>query len=244
MTTSYIQAITERHFKQLSLASSYHLAFKAAHISKKNDDAFHVLRSVTLLLLADIDSRGAAQAAIEKEPDYHSRQHIADAVLSMGFFLRDSNLSDYEKQLLLLVMLVHDFGHRGIANKLPDLAHEDESIELLKTTPLMSLPAEDIDFVYQCIVGTKPENVSKVAGQFANTPGDSFAFMRALVNDADIAASFVEPLGEELSKLILLEKGALNPSEKQIHEALSAFKQHAQIATPVARKLLGLDLED
>jgi len=154
------------------------------------------------------------------------------------------DLTAYEKQLLLLVMLVHDFGHRGIANKLPELSHEDESIALLKATPLKKVSPEDLFFIEQCILGTNPQQVIKVSEEYANNPMDSFSLMRALVNDADIAASFMEPLGMELSKLILLEKGAVNPSEKEVLEAFSAFKQHAQITTPVARKLLGLDLKN
>jgi hypothetical protein len=66
--------------------------------------------------------------------------------------------------------------------------------------------------------------------------------MRALVNDADIAASFVDSLGAELSRLILLEKGVTYPDEEKVHEALNTFRQHMLIVTPVARKLLGLDM--
>jgi hypothetical protein len=241
MITPYIQAITVRRTQQLALTESYLLAVKASSFSGGDDGVLLRLRDVTKLLLADCESIGAQLAEVSQEPAYHSRQHLADVLLSMGYFLQKTNFNDYQKQLLLLVMLVHDFGHRGIANKLPDLSHELESIALLKATPLKGLPPEDIFFIEECILGTMPENVSKVAETFVLNPLDSFALMRALVNDADIAASFVPSLGLELSKQILLEKGVSAPSEQESRDAYTAFKSQTRITTPVARKLLGLD---
>jgi hypothetical protein len=240
MITPYIQAMTVRRTQELALTESYLLAVKAASFSGGDDEALLRLKDVTELLLKDCESIGTLQAEASREPAYHSRQHIADVILSMGYFLRETNFSDYQKQLLLLVMLVHDFGHRGIANKLPELSHEEESIELLKTTALMSLPHEDIHFIEQCILGTQAHNVSKVADEYLQNPDDLFASMRALVNDADIAASFVPSLGLELSKRILLERGAVNPLQEEVVTALNAFKSHARISTLVAREALGL----
>jgi hypothetical protein len=242
---SLASALITRRTQKLSLSASYRLALGVAKINLGEDGALPRLQAITNGMLRILEDEGREKDTNGLEPAYHNRQHIADAVLSMGYFLGQSpDLYPYEKQLLLLVMLVHDFGHRGIANKLPHISHEDESLELLKATPLKDLSQADIFFIEECILATKPENISQVSKAFANDPMDSFGFMRALVNDADIAASFVEPLGLELSKLILLEKGAVNPSKKEVLEAFSVFKQHAQITTPVARKLLGLDLKN
>lgn len=226
--------------QSLSLSASYQLALDAAKIQGDDEDLLG-LQAITNELLNIIEKDGANKARCNLEPAYHNRQHIADAVLSMGYFLGQSpGLGAYERQLLLLVMLVHDYGHRGIANKLPDLSHEDESLELLSATPIKYLPSESIFFVKECVMGTGPENVTKVSEEFISNPLNSFSFIRALVNDADIAASFVESLGLELSKLILLEKGVASPSEADINQALGEFKSHARITTPVAQKLLGL----
>ena len=228
-----------------SLTDSYRFALHAAKIPQSGDEALLNLQAVTRNFLNIIESDGIKNNSLDLEPAYHSRRHIADAVLSMGYFLGQLlEINAYQKQLLLLVMLVHDFGHRGIAKKLAGLSHEDESIELLRATPLHELPAKDIQFVEECILGTKPENLSKVSEAFASNPRDSFVFMRALVNDADIATSFIDPFGEELSRLILLEKGVAQPTQKEIDEALSAFRRHARINTPVAQRLLGLTAED
>lgn len=226
--------LESRRKQALSLAASFAEAQRLADLSASGGAQYLLLRKVSQDLLLQSDQEGS------QEPSYHSRQHVADAVLSMGYFLQETRFNDYQKQLLLLVMLVHDFGHRGIANKLVELSHEEESIDLLKATALMSLPSEDINFVWQCIMGTQPQNVLKVSDEYLQNPDDPFALMRALVNDADIAASFVPSLGLELSKQILLERGVKNPSDEDAREALLAFKSHAPISTPVARKALGI----
>lgn len=231
--------------RNLSLLESYEFALGAAKIAQSNDEVLARIQVVTQDLIEIIQAESAKSKELGLESEYHNQQHIADAVLCMGYLLGQSpHLDAHQKHLLLLVMLVHDFGHRGIANKLSDLSHEDESIQLLKATPLHALPAKDIHFVEECILGTKPENVSKVSKAFASNPRDSFVFMRALVNDADIAASFIDPFGGELSRLILLEKGIAQPTQKETDEVLSAFRRHARINTPVARRLLGLPVED
>jgi hypothetical protein len=79
-----------------------------------------------------------------------------------------------------------------------------------------------------------------VADEYANNPLDSFSLMRALVNDADIAASFVPELSLELTRQILLERGVVAPNDKEVSEAHAAFRSHAHISTLVAREALGL----
>jgi hypothetical protein len=229
-----------RHNQDLSLSESFSQAQEFARLPNDGDASYLLLRKVSQDLLMQIEHDGSQRAQSNTEPAYHSRQHIADAVISMGYFLRELELSAYEKQRLLLAMLVHDFGHRGIANRLAELSHEEESIDLLKATSFMSLPAEDIVFVQQCILGTQSSNVSSVSEEHLQNPLDLFAFKRALVNDADIAASFVPSLGLELSKRILFEKGEKNPSQEEVSKALNAFKSNARISTLVARKALGL----
>ncbi len=226
--------------QRLSLSASYQLALEAAKI-QNSDESLLGLQAVTEALLHIIEKDGAGKERQGLEPAYHNRQHIADALLSMGYFLGQlPNLTAYEKQLLLLAMLVHDFGHRGMAKKLPGISHEDESLLLLEGTPLKELPPADILFIEECILATKPENVAKVNQKYITNPQDSFALMRALVNDADIAASFIDPIGLELSRLILVEQGIAESTEEEIARAWNNFRSLARISTSVARKALGL----
>jgi hypothetical protein len=241
MGKSFASTLIESRSQKLSLSDCYCLAQKLANIPGQGDSQFLHLLAVSNSLLADCEADGSKRASLSCEPAYHCRRHIADAVLAMGYFLQKIEFSDYEKQLLLLVMLVHDYGHRGIANKLSGLSHEEESISLLKTTALMNLSPEDILFVQECILGTYPQNVSAVANEYLQNPNDPYALMRALVNDADIATSFIPSLGLDLTQKILLERGNNAPSEQEIHEAYTAFKSHARITTPAAREALGLE---
>lgn len=212
------------------------MALKVADIAQEGDEKFLRLQSVTEKIILQLEN-GASQA-----PAYHNHQHIADAILSMAYFLRQlPGIDAYKKQLLLLVMAVHDFGHRGIANKLPELSHEEESIQLLKETALSSLPAKDIAFVEGCILGTKPENISKVNQEYLANPKDEFSLMRALVNDADIAASLIDPIGLELSRLILVEQGVSESTEDEIATVWKSFRSRAKISTSVACHALDLE---
>jgi hypothetical protein len=232
--------ISPRH-KNISLVECFQLAQKLANIADDLSTGLPRLKVVSKKMLEVVEHDSEKMVRNGLEPPYHNLHHIADAVLSMGYFLGHSHgLSSYEKQRLILVMLVHDFGHRGISNQLPWLSHEMESIELLKATPLMTLPPEDVLFIQECILGTMPQNVPVVSREYQKNSLNSFNFMRALVNDADIAASFIPSLGWELSKRILLEKGFGNPTQYEIEEALNAFKANAHISTPVAQEALGV----
>lgn len=235
MTNKFIATIVNRRLKKLSLGDSYRLAQRVAKISNEGNGALLKLKSVTKEIILEQENADSLQ------PAYHNNQHIADAILCMACFLEQlPNIDEYNRQILLLVMAVHDFGHRGLTKKLSYLSHEDESIQLLKSTSLMQLPSRDIVFVEKCILGTKPENIESVYQEYISCPQNSFALMRALVNDADIAASFIEPIGQELSKLILLEQGIDEPTVTEIYGAWSCFLSHAKIVTPVARNTLGL----
>lgn len=212
------------------------MALKVADIPQVGNEEFLKLQSVTEEIISHLE------ASVSQVPAYHNQQHIADAILSMAYFLGQlPDIDVYKKQLLLLVMAVHDFGHRGISNKLQGLSHEDESILLLKETALRSLHAKDIAFVEECILATKPENIVRVNQEYIANPQDSVALMRALVNDADIAASFINPIGLELSRLILVEQGMGESSEEEIAVALHNFRSRAKISTSVARYALGLE---
>lgn len=239
---SFVARLSARRIQRVSLSDSYHLALEAANI-QSSDVALLRLQAVTDGLLHIIEKDGADQERQNLEPAYHNRQHVADAVLSMGYFLgRLPNLSANEKQVLLLAILVHDFGHRGIAKKLPGISHEDESIMLLKGTSIKGLSSKDILFIEECILATKPENIVRVNQEYLANPQDSVALMRALVNDADIAASFIDPIGLELSRLISVEQGVTESTEEEIAVALHNFRSRAMISTSVAREALGLPI--
>lgn len=242
VTNSLANVLIARRLQCLSLTESYARAVNVAGIPAEEGATLLKLIAVSNKILSAIEHDGRQLDSNSHENYYHNRQHLADAVLSMGYFLGHTPWLDvYERQLLLLVMLVHDFGHRGIANKLANLSHEEESISLLAESPIMQLPPEDQIFIEECILGTKPDQIQIVIEQYQANPNNSFAYMRALVNDADIAASFIDPLGLELSALILKERGILAPTQIETLEALSVFKNRAHITTPVARKLLGLE---
>jgi hypothetical protein len=231
-------AICSRHSQKLSLSDSYQLACEYANLIEDHSAQYQQLIEITLEMLILVDRFGTED---QDEPEYHNRQHFSDAMLAMGFFVGAiEEFSSYEKRLLILVMLLHDFGHRGIANKIKEISHEQETINLLRNTALVSLPQPDIDFIEKCILATSPENLVELSKRIAKNPMDHLLICHALVRDADIAASFIDELGAELSKQILLESGTLDPTQQEIEETLNSFKSKSQPLTKIARLFLGL----
>jgi len=62
--------------------------------------------------------------------------------------------------------------------------------------------------------------------------------MQSLINDADIAASFIDSLTPSLTKAILIESGNLSPSDQEVLSGITFFKQNFHITTDIAKYFL------
>lgn len=232
--------ILDRRSRKLSLTESFHLAQGLAGLSSHHlvpNPLLELLYTVSEEILDELEIEGSAKAALGIEPAYHNRQHFADAVLALSFLLSQiSYFSVNEKQLLLLTMLVHDFGHRGMGNTPPlGMSHEEESVALLKNSVMMKLPDTQKAKIFELIIGTTTKNLKKNNQRYRLEPNNTNYLMQALINDADIICSFVPALKERLTESVLIESGVQNPSKKQILDAHQEFQKNFSLTTDLAK---------
>lgn len=232
--------ILERRLSNRSLTESFHQAQNLLDLNPQDvncSPALQLLYQVSEQLLEIQEKDGCEKAALEMEPAYHNRQHFADAVLALSFLLSQLNIfTDENKQLLLLTMLVHDFGHRGIgAHSQSNMTHEEESVELLKKTAISQLTKSNQEKVFQLIIGTTIKDLNKINERHRLEPHNRDHLMQALINDADIICSFIPELGKTLTKDILIESGIPEPSDSQIREAYLEFEKRFSLTTDIAK---------
>jgi hypothetical protein len=232
--------ILDRRLRKLSLTESFHLAQGLAGLSPHHlvpDPFLELLYTVSEEILDELENEGSAKAALGIEPAYHNREHFADAVLALSFLLSQiSHFSANEKQLLLLTMLVHDFGHRGMGNAPPfGMSHEEESVALLKNSAMMKLPGTQQAKIFELIIGTTTKKLKEINERYRLEPNNADYLMQALINDADIICSFAPALKEKLTEYVLIESGIQNPSKAQIHDAHQEFQKNFFLTTDLAR---------
>lgn len=87
-------------------------------------------------------------------------------------------------------------------------------------------------------MGTSPQNLKTINERYLNDKSNPRYLMQSLINDADIAASFIDSLTPSLTKAILIESGNLTPSEQEITAGITFFKKNFQITTDIAKSFL------
>jgi len=237
---NFCEKIKLRRLSKQSLIKSFEEAQQLLKIQIPSlDPKLQNVFKVTQEMLAVVEEYGHKKELDGIEPAYHNRQHFADACLSLAIFLtKTPGFSDHEKQLLLLTMLSHDYGHRGISQKLNNQSHEEETVALLKNSPLKKLSAADFHLLSELIIGTTPHYLTAINARHLKEPKNPIYFMQSLINDADIAASFIDSLTPGLTKAILIESGNLNPSDQEVLSGVAFFKQNFHITTDIAKGFL------
>jgi len=236
---SFCQAIENRRLSIRPLTQSFEQALSVARLNHLGDPDYQNLLAVVHHSLEMVEKDGQQKSIQGIEPAYHNRQHFADACLALAYFLRDiDQFTEYEKLLLLLVMLVHDFGHRGMSSKPSHMSHEEETVALLQQSKIQALPKKDFDLISELIIGTTPNNLLKTNSRYLNDPDNPLYLKQALINDADIAASYIDSLTPDLSKLILIELGNQSPSDHEIDAAVVKFKDNFHLTTKIAKYYL------
>ena len=237
---NFCEKIRLRRLTKTSLIDSFKEAQSLLHIPKNSFDSRLLnLIAITNEMLAVVEDYGRQRELEDNEPAYHNRQHFADACLSLAIFLtKTETFSDQQKQFLLLTILSHDYGHRGISKKLDAQSHEEETVKLLKNSPLNRLSESDFQLLSELIIGTTPHNLTAINARHLEDPENPRYFMQSLINDADIAASFIDSLTPSLTKAILIESGNLSPSDQEVLSGITFFKQNFHITTDIAKYFL------
>ena len=232
----FCQAIQERRQSLRSLTDSFHQALEIAGLNRSKEFHSQTLNEIIDAALVLVEEDGYRKELLGLEPAYHNRQHFGDTCLALGYFLREvGQLSERQKLLLMLTMLVHDFGHQGIANLKPNFSQEKETIRLLRSSTVGSLKKNDLDLLTDLILGTSPQYLESTNALYINEPKNVRYFMQSLINDADIAASFIHQLTPSLTKLILIESGNPKPTNQEIDLGVKLFRENFSITTGVAK---------
>lgn len=198
-----------------------------------------------------VEAAGYAKHALECEPPYHNRLHVADTVIGMACLLKarrslleinDTNLNHAE-QLCLLCMLLHDFDHEGLINQKTE---EIERLSLLRFSPHRSksgISIDDWNILRSLILGTDPLRSRSTRLEYAQiqsklTPHLGIHEMAVLVNEADILASALPFPGNLLTESLVREWMPIYPdSAKNLASTkgrLSFLELHAIFSSPSA----------
>jgi hypothetical protein len=235
----FYEVLQKRRQIGKSLPDSFAQALEICRLDQVQHNESKDLLGICYACLEWVEADGIQKAKNNQEPAYHNRQHFADICVALAIFLGDAHsISEREKLLLLLAALTHDFGHKGLTHLPTHGTQEEETVNLVLQGPASKLALNDQNFLQELILGTTPANLDKINQRYLLDPGNKSYFMQSLLNDADIATSFIEPLTPVLSKLILIELGNPKPNRKLIEEMMSTFKTHYKLTTPIARVYL------
>ncbi len=204
-----------------------------------------------------VESDGRDRLVAGREPEYHSRLHIADTLVCMTHLLlaqrridgREGAGTQLQECIGLLVMAGHDYLHTGLVNSFP---YELETRSLESLRPVMrrhGVDARDEDMIAHCILKTEPSQV-KAAHQavegrvFRLDDRDCLAVM---VEEADILASTLPVTAEAQTRRLAQEWETGNPVAARnllSSKARLFFLEHAALfSTPAARALGVPDLK-
>jgi hypothetical protein len=222
-----------------SLTSALPQTFSLYHCSKE--------------LAEFIEENGKSQFDKNQEPAYHSRLHIADAIVGLTALLlaqRSANDLDMPTQshlemLVMTAMLGHDLMHDGSINTYPEEL-ETKSIHHLR--PFLTeqhVPVQDIKLIEKLILMTDPAKVSLHHRSIKNIFFDIQVAdcLGVLLQEADILASCFEDIGRARTLLLAKEWSHRFPSKANHLQTqqgrLNFLKINAQFSSP-ASHILGI----
>lgn len=205
------------------------------------------------LVAKQVELDGAQRCALGKEPRYHNRLHIADALVCMTYLLKAS----VHKQvpgagqprtaaMALAIVAGHDFLHPGGANVLPC---EFEARAVQDLQPWMAAAGlSDLErqTLAHCILATEPTLVKGFHQKARAQPFDlaSPDCMAVLVQEADIMASTLPQTSPGLTQALADEWKPNLPeaaAKLLLPQNRLLFLEHAALfSSPAA---LGLGLE-
>jgi hypothetical protein len=200
-----------------------------------------------------IEANGKSQFDKNQEPAYHSRLHIADAIVGLTALLlaqRSANDLDVPTQshlemLAMTAMLGHDLMHDGSINTYPEEL-ETKSIHYLR--PFLTeqhVPGQDIKLIEKIILMTDPAKVSLHHTSIKNIFFDIQVAdcLGVLLQEADILASCFEDIGRVRTSFLAKEWSHRFPSKSKLlitrQGRLNFLETNARFSSP-ASHILGI----
>lgn len=238
--TEAISEIMEIWYKE---NDSHHKSFKAC------------MREITDLIEED----GTNKSIKGLEPKYHNREHTKEVCISL-FLLLNVEESDrlnwsqrdqiqwpkfnlYEKSLLLIAGLAHDFQHNGNVNQ-KDAELEIRSIDAIRETILKHLSTSDMDTISTLILATEFKKVHMIHFSIQQNkvkkPIPFIERAKIILTEADVCASVLPQYGEVLAKKLAEEwkrAGLKNSEQLILKSGRRDFLSQVSFSSPHARSL-------
>lgn len=210
-----------------------------------------MLDCVTLIAKL-VEHDGAKKSKISKEPSYHNRLHIADTVVALTTLLlaqRGNNgpsatasLTAHEWQMFLAICS-HDLFHSG---KINQFTSEIEGQSVAALRPLMQkcgVFEEDQKAVGHLILQTDPTLVKESHQKVRGMAFDASVLpcQTVLVQEADIMASSIPGIGDDLTLQLSDEWRSVDPSRSKSllsrQSRIFFLKEFALFSSPASQSL-------
>ena len=227
------------------------LGYRPAEVMGGRAQAIHdCMQDVAELIEVD----GQARAALNQEPEYHSRLHVANTLEALTtLLLLQRQHSGAERTIpspmewtAILIMLSHDLLHDGSINR-QESQIEARSVAYLK--PLMQQHQVDLadqHIIQMIILWTDATLVKAGHEKIKNKPFfiEDMDCLTVLIQEADILASAMPEVGPLLTKQLASEWAKIN------HHGMSAlttasgrieFLRHGALFSSPASQLLGIN---
>ena len=201
-----------------------------------------------------IEDDGQARAALNQEPDYHNRLHVANTLEALTtLLLLQRQYSDAERTVpspmewtAMLIMLSHDLLHDGSVNKRPSQI-EARSVEYLE--PLMQqhqVEQADQHTINVIILSTDPIMVKASHAKIIKKPFfiEDIDCLTVLIQEADILASAMPEVGPLHTKKLASEWAKINHPDSSTlitPSGRSEFLRNGALFSSPACLMLGIE---
>ena len=170
---------------------------------------------------------------------YHNEYHLQDVVISLRHLINETH-GDFDnsaRMVLVLAALFHDHLHPG-AFALQDLDCPIEEISAKSTVEFLQyvnapLSSSELDLVHEIIISTEPERRNRL--QISHNSSPELLRYKVLMNDADVLASLIPGLGENLARAMKFESLRVDLHSNEMYDR---FKQSLVILSNEAKVLV------
>jgi hypothetical protein len=227
------------------------LGYQAGSPMEESTQALHdCIQHVAKL----IENDGQARAALNQEPDYHNRLHVANTLVALTCLLllqrqvsdEDRDRPSHTEWMAMLTMLSHDLLHDGSVNS-TESQIEARSVEYLK--PLLKqyeVEQADQSIITAIILLTDASLVKGSHEKIKNIPFliENKDCLTVLVQEADIIASALPDIGPLLTEKLASEWGKINYKKMHAFTTIPGrieFLRNGALFSSPASQLLGID---
>jgi hypothetical protein len=170
---------------------------------------------------------------------YHNSAHVADTIVALSFFLLNSQTFLKEDCLIgLIAMAGHDLGHQGKTNHELGCSQEVLTANFVDLNACTALTKTERQHIKRLIVGTDPSLVEQNHKKYKKNPLSKNLLLQVLLNEADIAASILEPFKFTMTTNLLKERGQLNPTIDVVESTYDQFRCNVLVSSTAAVSFL------